>query len=160
MFAAQILEGKPHLPIMTNHPKQGGIASFLSALAGIYLSGKDLQWPEPNSAELSEAFRAGPIEAHRTQTTVSNTTDYQTSTKIDSQPSKIVATSSESSSVITQVSVSLDEAITNYVGDSLAPLTGYPAKFCSGMVNLRALLGLSDSQINHCLLYTSDAADD
>ena len=40
MFASQILEGKPHLPIMTNHPKQGGIASFLSALAGIYLSGK------------------------------------------------------------------------------------------------------------------------
>ena len=36
MFATQILEGKPHLPIMTNHPKQGGIASFLGALA-IYL---------------------------------------------------------------------------------------------------------------------------
>ena len=35
MFATQILEGRPHLPIMTNHPKQGGIASFLTALAGI-----------------------------------------------------------------------------------------------------------------------------
>ena len=51
MFATQILEGN-HLPIMTNHPKQGGIASFLGALAGIYLAGKDSNWPDP-SAELS-----------------------------------------------------------------------------------------------------------
>ena len=64
MFATQILDGRPHLPIMTNHPKQGGIATFLAALAGIYLAGKELHWPQPDSSELSEAFRAGPIEAH------------------------------------------------------------------------------------------------
>ena len=151
MFAAQILEGKPHLPIMTNHPKQGGIASFLSALAGIYLSGKDLQWPEPNSIELSEAFRAGPIEAHSSQTAPSNTANSNTATKIETQPSPVLATPSESSTVITQVTVSVEEAITNYVGDSLAPLAGYPAKFCSGMVNLRTLLGLSNSQINQVI---------
>ena len=28
MFAMQILEDRPHVPVMTNHPKQGGIASF------------------------------------------------------------------------------------------------------------------------------------
>ena len=151
MFATQILEGKPHLPIMTNHPKQGGIASFLSALAGIYLSGKDLQWPEPNSIELSEAFRAGPIEAHSSQTAPSNTANSNTATKIETQPSPVLATPSESSTVITQVTVSVEEAITNYVGDSLAPLAGYPAKFCSGMVNLRTLLGLSNSQINQVI---------
>ncbi len=151
MFAAQILEGKPHLPIMTNHPKQGGIASFLSALAGIYLSGKDLQWPEPNSIELSEAFRAGPIEAHSSQTAPSSTANSNAATKIETQPSPVLATPSESSTVITQVTVSVEEAITNYVGDSLAPLAGYPAKFCSGMVNLRTLLGLSNSQINQVI---------
>ena len=31
VFASQILEGKVALPIMTNHPKAGGIATFLSA---------------------------------------------------------------------------------------------------------------------------------
>ena len=31
MFASQILEEKPHLAVMTNHPKQGGIASFLTS---------------------------------------------------------------------------------------------------------------------------------
>ena len=34
MFATQILEGKPYLPIMTNHPKQGGIGIVFGALAG------------------------------------------------------------------------------------------------------------------------------
>ena len=151
MFASQILEGKPHVPIMTNHPKQGGIASFLSALAGIYLAGKELQWPEGTSSELSEAFRAGPIEAHNSQTRVTPSTNSSLVAKEVSSSSPVSATPSVASKVITQVSVSLDEAIANYVGDCLAPITGYPAKFCSGMVNLRMLLGLSDSQINQVI---------
>ena len=151
MFASQILEGKPHLPIMTNHPKQGGIASFLSALAGIYLAGKELQWPEGTSSELSEAFRAGPVEAHNSKTRVAPSTNSSLVTKEVSSSSPVSATPSVASKVITQVSVSLDEAIANYVGDCLAPITGYPAKFCSGMVNLRILLGLSDSQIDQVI---------
>ena len=35
MFAMQILEGQPHVPIMTNHPKQGGIASFMTAIGAL-----------------------------------------------------------------------------------------------------------------------------
>ena len=70
MFATQIFDGKPHLPIMTNHPKQGGIATFLSALASIYLAGKELTWPSPNSPELSASFRAGPIEAYDGEPTI------------------------------------------------------------------------------------------
>ncbi len=151
MFATQILEGKPHIPIMTNHPKQGGIASFLNALAGIYLTGKELQWPEPTSTELSDAFRAGPIEAHNSQPTAATSNNSILAGKEVSAPSPVAITSSLASKTITQVSVSLDEAITNYVGDCLAPITGYPAKFCSGMVNLRTLLGLSDAQINQVI---------
>ena len=47
MFAVQILEGQPHLPVMTNHPKQGGIATFLTALATMALAGRLVNWPEP-----------------------------------------------------------------------------------------------------------------
>ena len=151
MFASQILEGKPHLPIMTNHPKQGGIASFLSALAGIYLAGKDLQWPEDTSDELSEAFRAGPIEAHESRTAVSLPTDVTSTAQAVSLPGPVSVPASGNGKAPAQVAVSVDEAIANYVGDCLAPITGYPAKFCRGMVNLRTLLGLSDQQINQVI---------
>ena len=64
MFASQILADKPHLPLMTNHPKQGGIASFLGALGALSIAGREVHYPSNSSNELSEAFRAGPIEAH------------------------------------------------------------------------------------------------
>ena len=150
MFASQILADRPHMPIMTNHPKQGGIASFLSALAAIYLAGRELEWPKPNSQELSEAFRAGPIEAHaQSLVSVKPTPIQATAPKVVTPVAPIVA--NETVGVTTQVSVSLDEAISNYVGDCLAPITGYPAKFCNGMVNLRTLLGLSDGDINQVI---------
>ena len=63
VFASQILEGKPALPVMTNHPKAGGIATFLSALGTLALAGRPPQWPGRDSPHLTEAFRAGPIEA-------------------------------------------------------------------------------------------------
>ena len=65
MFAIQILEDKPHLPIMSNHPKQGGIATFLSALGTLALAGRQPQWPAGDSSVLTEAFRAGPFEAYQ-----------------------------------------------------------------------------------------------
>ena len=145
MFTAQILDGRPHLPIMTNHPKQGGIATFLTALAGIYLAGKELHWPSPDSPELSEAFRAGPVEAHRVQTESALLDSKSVTTPVaagNNTPSAV------SSKQVATVSVTLDEAIANYVGDCLGPITGYPARFCSGMVDLRNLLSLSDTQIN------------
>ena len=140
MFATQILEGRPHLPIMTNHPKQGGIASFLTALAGIYLAGRDLQWPEPTSDELSEAFKAGPIEAHTKSKNAVKTVEKRPTAAKAATSSPVVKTNSDASRAVTEVSVSIEEAITAYVGDCLGPITGYPAKFCSGMVNLRTLL--------------------
>ena len=45
MFASQILADKPHLPLMTNHPKQGGIASFLGALGALSIAGIEVHWP-------------------------------------------------------------------------------------------------------------------
>ena len=65
MFASQILDKKTHLAIMSNHPKQGGIASFLQTLAMLSLAGRKTEWPAGKSSILTEAFRAGPIEAHQ-----------------------------------------------------------------------------------------------
>ena len=155
MFATQILEGKPHLPIMTNHPKQGGIASFLTAMAGLYLAGRTLQWPSSTSEELSEAFRAGPIEAH------SQVTSFPPPKPLTNNPppSQSAAKSSPSASVVAMVEVSLEDAKNAYVGDCLSPLSGYPAKFCNGMVNLRNVLGLSSSQINQVIAKISNECD-
>ena len=65
MFATQILEDHPHLAVMTNHPKQGGIASFLTAIGALALAGRPPKTIEGTSTVFSEAFRAGPIEAHQ-----------------------------------------------------------------------------------------------
>ena len=48
---------------MTNHPKAGGIATFLNALGTLALAGRPPNWPGIDSPHLTEAFRAGPIEA-------------------------------------------------------------------------------------------------
>ena len=63
MFAMQILEGQPHAPIMTNHPKQGGIASFMTAIGALALAGRPPSWPALDSEALQDGFKAGPIEA-------------------------------------------------------------------------------------------------
>ena len=62
VFASQILEGKQALPVMTNHPKAGGIATFLSALGTLALAGRPPQWPGIDKLHLTEAFKAGPVE--------------------------------------------------------------------------------------------------
>ena len=57
------------------------------------------------------------------------------------------------------VEVSLEDAKNAYVGDCLSPISGYPAKFCNGMVNLRDVLGLSTSQINQLIAKISNECD-
>ena len=160
MFATQILEGQPSLPIMTNHPKQGGIASFLSALGMLALVGKRTQWPTGNSPVLTEAFRAGPIEAHQSSTistsqTSSSLEDLRTSAR--PLPSGSGQAAATTVAQIATVSSQKDpkqiagEAKIAYLGDRLSALTGYPARFCNGMVNLRLGLGMSDSALGNLL---------
>ena len=149
MFAAQILEEQPHLPVMTNHPKQGGIASFLTALATMALAGRKVNWPSPTSEALTEAFRAGPIEAHQ-----ANSPSEDLRTRARPLPSANSSTaSSEVRHTVPVTSPSVDPEVAAqrakdaYLGDRIAALCGYPAAFCHGMVNLRSGLGLSDAHI-------------
>lgn len=159
MFATQILEGKPHLPIMTNHPKQGGIASFLTAIASLALAGRRPIWPEPNSPELSEAFRAGPIEAHSVTNSAKSSQNNSEDLKTRARPlpsngakpmvSEIKTVNHEVATV--NVQVSNEDAINDYVGQLISSMTDYPAKFCSGMVDLRLVLGMSEQEISSAI---------
>jgi len=143
MFASQILEGKSAIPIMTNHPKAGGIATFLTALGTLALAGRMPSWPAPNSSELTEAFRAGPIEA--------KTISVRPVTPLR-QRSKPLPSNGETPAIqqvptTTETYVDPDAAKKALVGELIASKTGYPAKFCQGNVDLREVLGMNESQI-------------
>ena len=156
MFATQILADKPHLPIMTNHPKQGGIASFLTAIASLALAGRRPVWPEPTSNELSEGFRAGPLEAYSNKASVKITSNISDDLMSRSRPlpsNNNTATPDKQQTVATQThsvikEISVEDAIQSYVGELVSSMTNYPAKFCSGMIDLRSVLGLSEQEIS------------
>ena len=148
MFAVQILEDQPHLPVMTNHPKQGGIASFLTALATMALAGRPMHWPASDSPTLTEAFRAGPIEAHRSQPPAQDlktrARPLPSSSATGDQPVQVVQVST---STAMDPELAAQKAKDAYLGDRVAALCGYPARFCHGMVNLRLGLGMSEAAI-------------
>ena len=147
VFASQILEGKPALPVMTNHPKAGGIATFLSALGTLALAGRPPQWPGRDSPHLTEAFRAGPIEA------TGGATKPDTPLRERGKPLP-----SKGGEVVTQTVVKSSDAYVDpdaakkaLVGELIAAQTGYPAKFCQGNVDMRAVLGMSDQQVQNVI---------
>ena len=156
MFAVQILEGQPHLPIMSNHPKQGGIATFLSALGTLALAGRQPQWPSDQSPVLTESFRAGPIEAYQVASEAPSTAqldDLRTRSRpLPTRGGSTVAV--QQTTVQPRVRKAADpekaaaKAKDGYIGDRLAAVCGYPASFCHGMVNLRLGLGMSDAQVS------------
>ena len=142
VFASQILEGKQALPVMTNHPKAGGIATFLSALGTLALAGRPPQWPGIDSSHLTEAFKAGPVEA---QGGSKPTTPLRDRSKpLPSKGGEVVTQTIVKS---TDTYVDPDAAKKNLVGELIAAQTGYPAKFCQGNVDMRAVLGMNDDQI-------------
>jgi acyl transferase domain-containing protein/acyl carrier protein len=143
VFASQILEGKAALPIMTNHPKAGGVATFLSALGTLALAGRTPQWPDKNSPHLTEAFRAGPIEA-QSKVTQPGTPLKERSRPLPSKGGEVAAPTAVKS---TETYVDPDAEKINLVGELIAAQSGYPAKFCQGNVDMREVLGISDAQI-------------
>ena len=143
MFASQILEDQPHLAIMTNHPKQGGIASFLTALGALAVAGRPPKTIEADSDVFSQAFRAGPIEAHSAMELPVRSSQEDLRVRSRPLPSKGGAVQPVSAPVSTTVQVVKETTVADYIGDRIATHCGYPAMFCQGMVNLRSGLGLS-----------------
>ena len=148
VFASQILEGKEGLPIMTNHPKAGGIATFLSALGALALAGRVPTWPQNDSSELTEAFRAGPLEAYReTFDEIPKTPLKERSRPLPSKGVTSAAPEIVKSAETIQKPIDPDSAKKALVGQLIADVSGYPANFCQGNVDMREVLGLSDSQV-------------
>ncbi|MGB0515972.1 MAG: beta-ketoacyl synthase N-terminal-like domain-containing protein [Poseidonia sp.] len=154
MFAMQILEGQPHVPIMTNHPKQGGIASFMTAIGALALAGRPPSWPALDSDALQDAFKAGPVEARTASAlTPSSTTAALESlrTRARPLPGSGVAVAAPAPVAVQSgpmdTDYARDQAIKAYVGDRIARFSGYPASFCHGHVSLTDGLGLSPEQV-------------
>jgi len=153
VFAGQILEDKPHLAVMSNHPKQGGIASLLQAMGMLALAGRPPQWPENDSPELVEGFRAGPIEAYKSGAIMSSLEWEDLRTRSRPLPSVGTTIQAGASIVGDAVSPAISSEgdrrnIERWVAGELSAICGYPARFCEGQVGLRNGLGLSDAQIS------------
>jgi len=156
MFAMQILEGQPHAPIMTNHPKQGGVASFMTAIGALALAGRPPSWPALDSNDLQDAFKAGPVEARSSvPLSPSTSTSAQESlrTRARPLPGSGASVPAAAPSAVTVQTGPLDadyarsQAIKAYVGDRIAAFSGYPAAFCHGHVPLTTGLGLTAEQV-------------
>ena len=150
MFASQIL-GERALPVMTNHPKQGGIASFLTSLGALALAGRPPKWPEADSAILSPAFRAGPIGATSEKKSLADVEELRKR----SRPLPSKGGESSTPQVVEKVvrvadspSKDPERIKRDVVSEIIASHCNYPARFCFGNVDLRSELGLTDASIN------------
>ena len=126
-FAGQILEGSPHLAVMTNHPKQGDLASLLAAIGTLAVAGRPIHLPSGDSEIHTEAFRAGPLEAH------------EDGLEAPSNPvlSKVGA--------MTTVSDRKNNSSETWVRSVLAGISGYPTNQIAGAISLTTDLGLTDT---------------
>ncbi|WP_089717312.1 type I polyketide synthase [Candidatus Entotheonella palauensis] len=59
IFNHDILTGESHLTVTTNHPKQGGVATWLAALARLWTGGHAIALPPLQSEVYTSAFQAG-----------------------------------------------------------------------------------------------------
>ena len=155
MFAMQILEGQPHVPVMTNHPKQGGIASLLTAIGALALAGRPPVWPGLDSDALQDGFKAGPIEARSASSIVPpHDSAALESLRTRARPlpgsgtgAPVAAASATVQAGPMDSDYARDRAIRAYVGDRIAAYSGYPASFCHGHVSLTEGLGLTAQQV-------------
>ena len=167
MFAMQILEGQPHVPIMTNHPKQGGIASFMTALGALALAGRPPSWPSLDSDALQDAFKAGPLEA-RQSAPLSSSSSSAAQESLRTRARPLPGSGASPTSVAPASTVrtgpmdsqfALDRAIRAYVGDRIAAHSGYPASFCHGHVSLTAGLGLTADEVQRVVATIASEAE-
>ena len=147
MFAMQILEDKPHVPIMTNHPKPGGIASFATAIgAPLSLADRRLAgvgfW---RVARVSKgSMRPEPQAASPGQHRCVGVGEPVLAAPGAGPPPCVERHRSKRTDGF---DFSRDRAVRAYVGDRIARYSGYPASFCHGHVALVEGLGLTAQQV-------------
>jgi len=129
MFCGQILEEKSHNSIMTNHPKQGGVRSFLCSLGQLAILGQKIQFPRLDDEIHTTAFSAGPIEASRKSKEV--TVEVSVPLEVTNQ---VTLTTQEVMSKIT---------VEEWIANLCSEYSGYPSSVCKGNVSLIDDLGMS-----------------
>ena len=146
VFASQILEKRPHISMMTNHPKFGGIPSLFNALAEMAVAGRPYRWPRSDSPLLTEGFRAGPIEAWQVETEEMPVALPESEEQDEPETVQPVATTDVEALVEDSGMDELELEI-EWIASILAGVSGYPTSMCRGNVDLRSGLGLSDEVV-------------
>jgi 3-oxoacyl-(acyl-carrier-protein) synthase/acyl carrier protein/NAD(P)-dependent dehydrogenase (short-subunit alcohol dehydrogenase family) len=146
MFCGQILEDSNYSALMTNHPKQGGIRSFLCALGQLAILGKNIDFPSLSDEIYTQAFRAGPLEATKIP-------DIVKSVEV-SRPLEVLKS---------EQSVSTNEVLSQLpIGDWIANLcsefSGYPSSVCKGNLSLSEDLGMSPTALEKLQIKISKEA--
>ena len=137
VFASQILEQQPHLAMMSNHPKQGGIQSFFTAIGALALAGRRPNWPSFDSDAYAEAFAAGPLEA------------YEQSNVVDKESTMQAVAPPQVTQVFVESADAMDQELvkTRYVCDVIGKHSPYPSSFCHGAVSLVEGLKISSQSV-------------
>ena len=141
-FASQILEEKSVLSLATNHPKAGGIATFLTALGALAVAGRIPSWPDKNSSHLTPEFRAGPIEGKKSA-------HNKIPLKQRARPLPSMNDGQVLAPIVEKATEYVDPNLDKiqFVGELIGAKTGYPSKFCQGNVDMRLVLGMNNEQI-------------
>ena len=129
-FCGQILNENEHVSIMTNHPKQGGVRSFLSSLGQLAILGQKIMNPSLENEIYSDSFRAGPIESSR------KTKEVEISVPLVVESPKTIINN-------TKPKLSIDEWVANLCSE----FSGYPSSVCKGNVSLTDDLGISPNSL-------------
>ena len=165
LFTEQILDGKSKVVANTNHPKVGGVASFLSSLTVCALSGRLPSMHSSDSNRLTEGFRAGPLEAWQQNGIVNDdsiNSEEMEELRVRSRP--LPSGSSNGgmpapSQNIQSQAIAIDgghhvvQQVVDkegYLASRISDITGYPARLIKGELHLSAL-GISDETLPELL---------
>ena len=140
LFAEQILETDDKVVCNTNHPKAGGVASFLAALAVHALAGRIPNMPGADSSVLSDSFRAAPRESASASEGIAEVTMVPIASAATPTQLQAIELSDDE---IFAACLAAKEA---FVADIVSSATGYPRRMIHGSCDLQ-VLGVSDAAI-------------
>ncbi len=162
LFAEHILADQPKVVANTNHPKVGGVASFLSSLAICSLAGRQSKMHALDSSRLTEGFRAGPVEIWQkagsgvpTKPSISSLEWEEL--RIRSRPFPTTDSTVSSATVATGHVIEQVADIDGYLATRISETSGYPARLVKGELEL-ATLGIVGDALSQLLTRVASEA--
>ena len=168
LFVDQILEDEERVVSITNHPKAGGIQSFLAATAALAVAGRPSRNIFLDSEIHTPAFRAGPMEAAAATESAefppessaanealrvrarplpsagdgSSTPQAQFIDSTSSSSNRTAGGETPSSEMVERAMKLAAEAL---VSDIVSDVSGYPKQALSGAIHLEEVLRIDAS---------------